>query len=179
MQTYSVHGSKRLSYLLRHDKDYTFLPGGWRLISDLIENHSFTEEEIILYVSSDSKGRYELNDDKSMVRALYGHSVDIQQNLVPSLPPAILYHGTAEKYLESIMKEGLKPRSRNYVHLSESTDMAMQVGARHGSPEVLTVDVIAMVEDLFKFYKVQNGVWLVESVPPKYILDCITVPKKM
>lgn len=169
MPTNTVHGNKRLSYLLRHDKDYAFMPGGWRLISDLIENHSFTEEEIILYVSSDSKGRYELNEDKSMVRALYGHSVDVHLNLVSSIPPAILYHGTAEKYLERIMKEGLKPRSRNYVHLSETIEMAIQVGARHGSHKVLIVDTTFMVKDNIRFYKVQKGVWLVESIPPKYI----------
>lgn len=169
MSIYSEHGSKKLSYLLRHDKDYAFLPGGWRMISDLIENHSFTEEEIILYVSSDSKGRYELNEDKYMVRALYGHSVDVEFDSTPSTPPTVLYHGTAEKYLESIKKEGLKPRSRNYVHLSESMDMAMQVGARHGSPVVLSIDTAAMTKADYKFYRAQNGVWLVQNVPICFI----------
>lgn len=171
MSIYSEHGSKRLSYLLRHDKDYAFLPGGWRLISDLIENHSFTEEEILLYVSSDSKGRYKLNEDKSMVRALYGHSVDVELNLTPSTPPAVLYHGTTEKYLESIMKEGLKPRSRNYVHLSESIDTAMQVGARHGNPIVLSIDSEGMIKAGYKFHRVQNGVWLVQDVPVCFIKE--------
>lgn len=169
MTTNSVHGSKRLSYLLRHDKNYAFLPGGWRQICDLTENHSFTEEEIIHYVSSDSKGRYELNEDKSMVRALYGHSVNVELNLIPSTPPSVLYHGTADKYLESIMKEGLKPRSRNYVHLSESMDIAMQVGARHGSPVVLSIDTEPMIKADYKFYKAQNGVWLVQNVPVFFI----------
>lgn len=169
MPTNTVHGNKRLSYLLRHDKNYVFLPGGWRLIRDLTENHSFTEEEILLYVSSDSKGRYELNEDKSMVRALYGHSVDIHLNLVSSIPPAILYHGTAEKYLERIMKEGLKPRSRNYVHLSETIEMAIQVGARHGNPVVLLIDSETMTKADYKFYRAQNGVWLVQNVPVCFI----------
>lgn len=169
MPTNTVHGSKRLSYLLRHDKNYVFLPGGWRLIRDLTENHFFTEEEILLYVSSDSKGRYELNEDKSMVRALYGHSVDVELNLVPSTPPAVLYHGTAEKYLESIMEEGLKPRSRNYVHLSETIEMAIQVGARHGNPIVLSIDSEAMIKADYKFHRVQNSVWLVQNVPVCFI----------
>lgn len=139
------------------------------MIRDLTENHSFTEEEILLYVSSDSKGRYEMNEDKSMVRALYGHSVDVEFDLTPSTPPTVLYHGTAEKYLESIKKEGLKPRSRNYVHLSESMDMAMQVGARHGSPVVLSIDTAAMTKADYKFYRAQNGVWLVQNVPICFI----------
>lgn len=151
------------------------MPGGWRLIRDLTENHSFTEEEIVYYVSSDSKGRYELNEDRSMIRALYGHSVDIELNLVPSVPPAILYHGTAEKYLESIMKEGLKPRSRNYVHLSESTDMAMQVGARHGSPILLLIDTEAMIKADYKFYRVHEGVWVTTNIPVCFIKSCISL----
>lgn len=145
------------------------MPGGWRLISDLTEMHSFTEEEIIHYVSSDSKGRYEQNEDKSMVRALYGHSVNVELNLIPSTPPSVLYHGTADKYLESIMKEGLKPRSRNYVHLSESMDIAMQVGVRHGSPVVLSIDTETMTKAYYKFYKAQDGIWMTQNVPIDFI----------
>lgn len=73
------------------------------------------------------------------------------------------------KYIERITKEGINPRKRNYVHLSGTMDMAQQVGARHGDPIVLSVDAKSMVEDGYKFYKAQRGVWLVDCVPSKYI----------
>ena len=162
-----VQESKRLAYLLRN----SCLPNhnGWVSISVLIQEYNFTAHELERIVFEDAKGRSEFSDDVLAVRALYGHSIDVDLELNPSLPPAILYHGTAVKYLERILKEGLKPLKRNYVHLSETTDMAQQVGARHGVPIVLSVDAKSMVEDGYKFYKAQRGVWLVDCVPSKYI----------
>ena len=117
-------------------------------------------------VYEDTKGRFEFSEDKSSVRALYGHSIDVNLGLEPTTPPPVLYHGTAEKYIDSIMKEGLRPRKRNFVHLSETMDMAKQVGTRHGSPVVLSIDIEAMIRAGYKFYKAQNGIWLTGDIPP-------------
>lgn len=162
-----MYHSKRLAYLLRHSK----LPNhkGWIRV-DVVQNElgvSLVDIQRIVY--EDTKGRFEFSDDGLSVKALYGHSINVDLELISSSPPAILYHGTAVKYIERITKEGLKPRKRNYVHLSETTDMAQQVGARHGVPIVLSVDAKSMVEDEYKFYKAQRGVWLVDCVPSKYI----------
>jgi putative RNA 2'-phosphotransferase len=43
------------------------------------------------------------------------------------------------------------------------------VGARHGRPVVLTVDAASMQSTGFSFYRSENGVWLVDNVPPEYI----------
>lgn len=162
-----IKNSKRLAYLLRHSD----LPDckGWVKTSAVLGSLSLSLQDLRQIVDSDNKGRFEFSEDKSMVRALYGHSVDVELNLVPSTPPAVLYHGTAEKYLESIMEEGLKPRSRNYVHLSETIEMAIQVGARHGNPIVLSIDSEAMIKADYKFHRVQNSVWLVQNVPVCFI----------
>ena len=120
-------------------------------------------------VESDNKGRFEFSEDKSSVRALYGHSINVDLGLEPTTPPLILYHGTAEKYIDSIMKEGLRPRKRNFVHLSETIDMAKQIGTRHGSPVVLSIDIEAMVRAGYKFYKAQNSIWLTRDIPPKFL----------
>ena len=119
-------------------------------------------------VAEDTKGRFEFSENESSVRALYGHSIDVDLGLEPTMPPMILYHGTAEKYLENIMKDGLKPRKRNYVHLSETIDMAMQVGTRHGKPIVLSIDTEAMISAGYKFYKALSGVWLTSEVPVRF-----------
>lgn len=162
-----TYHSKRLAYLLRHSK----LPNhkGWIKV-DVVQNElGVSLLDIQKIVHEDTKGRFEFSEDKSSVRALYGHSIDVNLGLEPTIPPPVLYHGTAEKYVDSIMKEGLRPRKRNFVHLSETMDMAKQVGTRHGSPVVLSIDIEAMIRAGYKFYKAPNGIWLTEDILPKFL----------
>jgi len=161
-----TYHSKRLSYLLRHSNlpDYN----GWVKVSVVLGNLGLSLQDLQQIVESDNKGRFEFSEDKSSVRALYGHSIDVNLGLEPTIPPPILYHGTAEKYIDSIMKEGLRPRKRNFVHLSETMDMAKQVGTRHGSPVVLSIDIEAMIRAGYKFYKAQNGIWLTGDILPNF-----------
>ena len=159
--------SKRLAYLLRHSNlpDYN----GWVKVSVVLGTLGESLQDLQQIVESDNKGRFEFAEDKSSVRALYGHSINVDLGLEPTIPPLVLYHGTAEKYIDSIMKEGLRPRKRNFVHLSETIDMAKQVGTRHGSPIVLSIDTAAMLRAGYKFYKAQNGIWLTGDILPKYL----------
>lgn len=169
--------SRKLSYLLRHDRNYSYETGGWRLISDLVDNHSFSVEEIEMLVCSDSKGRFELNKDKTKVRALYGHSVSVDLSLSNDTPPEFLYHGTATKYLSSVKSQGLMPKSRQYVHLTENIETAEKTGLRHGEPIILKITSRIMCSDGYIFHKLNNGVWLIKEVPVKYI-DTITQNSK-
>lgn len=162
-----TYHSKRLAYLLRHSK----LPNhkGWIKV-DVVQNElGVLLLDIQKIVYEDTKGRFEFSEDKSSVRALYGHSIDVNLGLEPTIPPPVLYHGTAEKYIDSIMKEGLRPRKRNFVHLSETIDVAKQVGTRHGSPVVLSIDIEAMISAGYKFYKAPNGIWLTGDILPKFL----------
>lgn len=162
-----IKESKRLAYLLRHSNlpDYN----GWVKVSVVLGDLGLSLQDLQQIVESDNKGRFEFSKDKSSVRALYGHSIDVNLGLEPTIPPPVLYHGTAEKYIDSIMKEGLRPRKRNFVHLSETMDMAKQVGTRHGSPVVLSIDIEAMISAGYKFYKAQNGIWLTGDILPKFL----------
>ena len=162
-----TYHSKRLAYLLRHSK----LPNhkGWIKV-DVVQNElGVLLLDIQKIVYEDTKGRFEFSEDKSSVRALYGHSIDVNLGLEPTIPPPVLYHGTAEKYIDSIMKEGLRPRKRNFVHLSETIDVAKQVGTRHGSPVVLSIDIEAMISAGYKFYKAQIGIWLTGDILPNFL----------
>ena len=117
-------------------------------------------------MARDSKTRYAISADGMRIRANQGHSlaaVDI--GLPPATPPAMLYHGTASRFVEAIRVAGLLPGSRNHVHLSSSRETAVAVGARHGKPVVLTVDAAAMQAQGHVFYIADNGVWLVDAVP--------------
>lgn len=166
----NYNGSKRIAYFLRHDKDYSFEVGGWRAVSDLCLNHSFSLEDIINIVLHDDKGRFELNHDNTKVRALYGHSVKIDLQLKEEVPPKQLLHGTASKYIESIHRTGLTSCSRRFVHLTEDEDVAIKTGSRHGDPIVLVIDSQTMITDGYKFYHTDNGIWLTTEVPSQYII---------
>ncbi len=89
-------------------------------------------------------------------------------DLEEKVPPDRLYHGTAERFLESIKQSGINKKSRNFVHLSKDIDTAVKVGARHGKPIVLRIDTKKMCADGYKFFLSENGVWLTEYVPFEY-----------
>lgn len=165
--THLTTQSKRLAYLLRHST----LPNqqGWMEVKLLLSEHNFTESELTEIVDTDTKGRFEFSEDGSLIRALYGHSNGVSIEYQELTPPATLYHGTAKKYLNTILTEGLKPQSRNFVHLSENHDMARSVGERHGEPIILHIETAKILQNGGIFYKAQNGIWLTKFIAPEYI----------
>lgn len=164
---------KELSYLLRHDKTYKFDEHGYRTIDDLIMNHDFTKELIEEIVLTNDKKRYEYSKDKTKIRARQGHSISINVDLKKSLPPDVLYHGTAVRFHDKIMTEGIKKMQRQHVHLSSDKNTAFIVGKRHGTACVIVIDTKRMVADGVEFYLSNNNVWLTDFVNKKYILDTI------
>ena len=165
------HG-KLLAFLLRHDKDYPFDEHGWREIGDLITNHGYTMDELKEIVATNNKQRFEFSEDMTRIRARQGHSVQVDVELEEMLPPDILYHGTGERFLASIMEQGINKGNRLYVHLSKTIETAVNVGKRHGKPVVLVIDTKRMADDGHKFYLSRNGVWLTDYEDKKYIIMC-------
>lgn len=164
-----INRGKELAFLLRHDKEYKFDKHGWREVSDLIKNHHYTMDELNEIVETNDKKRYEFSDDKKKIRARQGHSIAVEVELKETIPPVVLYHGTATRFLSSIYENGIIKGNRQHVHLSETVDIATTVGKRHGKPCVLVVNCKKMVEDGCKFYLSNNGVWLTDFVDKKYI----------
>lgn len=170
--------SKFLSLILRHQPDTIKLeldPEGWASIDELIElarKHGrkiLTRPLIRDIVESNDKQRFSLSEDGDYIRANQGHSIDVNLNLEPIAPPERLYHGTAERFLRSILEQGLVKRSRQHVHLSKDVETATKVGSRHGRPVVLVLDAKRMTADGYLFYCSANGVWLTDIVPPQYL----------
>ncbi|MFZ1106131.1 MAG: RNA 2'-phosphotransferase, partial [Hyphomicrobiaceae bacterium] len=120
-------------------------------------------------VAESDKQRFTLSEDGRRIRAAQGHSVAVDLDLAPSEPPPLLYHGTAAHNLDTIIAEGLKSGRRLQVHLSLDPETARKVGARHGNPAVLTVDAAAMHRDGHQLFQAENGVWLTDSVPARYL----------
>ena len=168
--------SRKLSFILRHRPDSVGISldsHGWANVDELIEAISKQEpidmELLERTVKTDDKTRYSFNADKTKIRANQGHSIPVDVELLQTQAPDTLWHGTAEKYEESIDAHGLVPKSRLYVHLSADRDTAIKVGTRHGNPVLYLVDSAAMQKDGVEFYLSVNGVWLVRCVPTKYL----------
>ncbi len=164
--------SKKLSYILRHNPGSIGIEldkNGWAKVSDILDNLSIARKELIEIVENNDKQRFSFNEDKTMIRANQGHSISVDLEFKTATPPVVLYHGTVGKFVASILKEGLQKRNRNHVHLSQDKDTAIKVGSRRGIPVILIIDSKSMYRDNFKFYKSENGVWLTDEVPTKYI----------
>lgn len=169
--------SKYLSKHLRHQPERIGLnldPGGWVEVNQLLaacrkHNFSITREQLNEVVEKNDKKRFSFDATGTRIRANQGHSVEIDLQLQPQIPPDILYHGTGSKAADIILEEGLKKMSRHHIHLSTDITTAIAVGKRHGKPIVFTVKSGEMFKDGYSFYCADNGVWLVDAVPPQYL----------
>lgn len=169
--------SKFLSLILRHQPEsigLTLDAEGWADFGELIRLASargtpLTRELVAEVVASSDKQRFALSDDGARIRASQGHSVKIDLGLEPQVPPPQLFHGTASRFVDSIRDGGLTPAARQHVHLSSTLATAVAVGTRHGKPVVLTVQSGDMHREGMAFYLSENGVWLTDAVPVRYI----------
>jgi len=172
-----VATSKLLSYVLRHRPDSIGLAldaQGWAAVDDLLARlaaagHAVDRSLLERVVAENDKQRFAFSADRTRIRASQGHSVAVDLALDPAPPPDLLYHGTASRFLKSILATGLRAAGRHHVHLSADADTARRVGARHGFPAVLRVDAARMRADGIVFYRSDNGVWLTEAVQPRYL----------
>lgn len=173
--------SKLVSGLLRHypwEIGVSLDKEGWVSIDDLVNGikikwknkHLYqwvTREHIIALAELDPKGRFEVSGDR--IRARYGHSVRVRIEYKISYPPK-LYHGTSISKLNNILKQGLRPMKRLYVHTTTSKSDALLNARRHGTPVVLEINVECLRRNNIPVYKAGKTVYLVPYVPP----ECIT-----
>lgn len=172
-----VRISRFLSLVLRHKPEEIGIDldaNGWTSVQALLEalkasGRSITFEQLETVVATDDKGRYAFNADKSMVRASQGHSISVDLNYTPMVPPPLLYHGTVDRFLKSIREAGLVKRQRHHVHLSPDVKTARVVGSRRGRPVILEIAAGKMHTDGHTFFLSENGVWLTDQVPVQFI----------
>ena len=177
--------SKYLSKHLRHAPEQLGLqlaPGGWVQVDELLmacaglaspqgnrAQFPISRAELEAVVSRNDKQRFAFDTTRERIRANQGHSIAVDLQLEPVAPPAVLYHGTGHRAVDSILRQGLRKMSRHHVHLSKDMETARKVGSRHGRPVIFAVDTAAMSASGFTFYCSNNGVWLVEQVPSDYL----------
>lgn len=171
--------SKFLSLVLRHQPETIGIEldeHGWTdvetLMAKLKTKGIHIDRQILNHVvETNSKKRFAFNDTGDKIRASQGHSVEIELDYVAQQPPPILYHGTAEQFVQSIKETGLEKRQRHQVHLSKDVETASAVGKRHGKLFLFEVLAEEMYKDKFEFFVSANGVWLTDYVPVKYLRE--------
>lgn len=171
--------SKRLSLVLRHDPGRIGLSldeGGWAEVDELLRclresGTPATLDELRKVVADNDKQRFRFSDDDLRIRANQGHSIAVELDLEPVDPPEFLFHRTATRFLEAILRDGLERRSRRHVHLSQDVETATAVGKRHGKPAILRIRAREMQAAGHFFYLSENGVWLTECVPVEFIKE--------
>ncbi len=167
-----------LSLVLRHKPEEIGVHldnQGWTPVDELIvalnSKFSVVDRQMIdRIVAENNKQRFALSDDGKKIRANQGHSVQVDLERIPKKPPTVLYHGTATRFLDSILAEGIMSKSRMHVHLSADKETASNVGRRHGILAMLEISAKQMAEDGFDFFLSENGVWLTEHVPRIYLI---------
>jgi putative RNA 2'-phosphotransferase len=172
-----VKTSKMLSKILRHDPGRIGIEldeGGWVPVDTLLaalarKGTRLGRAELDHVVATNNKQRFAYSEDGRRIRASQGHTVEVDLGLPAVTPPAVLYHGTASRTVPLILAEGLRPMSRQDVHLSADRETAVRVGARHGRPVVLRVDAAALAAGGHAFRVSANGVWLTDAVPPGFL----------
>ncbi len=169
-----------ISLILRHKPETIGISldeHGWASVEELINGINKTKgygldmETLEEIVRTDNKQRYSFSEDKTLIRANQGHSINVDVELREAEPPEQLFHGTGERFAAAIRQEGLKPMSRLYVHLSKDKETAEKVGARHGKPHIFFVHSGKMYRQGYKFYLSENGVWLTKHVPPEFLSE--------
>lgn len=170
--------SKEVSYALRHcpwEYELELESEGWidiqKLVISLRGNSiwdSLEESDLQIMIDKSEKQRHEIKNGK--IRALYGHSLPFKIEYLPASPPEILYHGTAARFVPSILENGLLPQLRQYVHLSQDIETAFQVGKRRDSnPVIFQINTVEAFALGVKFYYGNEKVWLADSIPNRFL----------
>lgn len=171
-----LNKSRFLCFLLRHKPQaakLTIDPQGWCRVDQLLANTNITEAELLQIVAEDDKQRYSFDTFATSIRANQGHSTpQVDLEFKAAMPPPVLYHGTSLSNYRAIMEDGLVSMSRHYVHLSADPETAFSVaGRRRNSTVVFEIDAATMAMNGYTFFISENGVWLIDNVPPFFIKE--------
>jgi putative RNA 2'-phosphotransferase len=169
--------SKQLSWILRHEAerlDLAIDPEGYvRLdaVLDVIrrDHPRVTEADIRAVVEEVEQRKQRFSIAGEWIRANYGHSLAMRIAQEAAVPPDKLFHGTTVAALEAILREGLRPMQRQYVHLTPDAELARSVGSRHGKPCLVQVDARHAHAAGVVFYRANRSFWLAEQIPAAFL----------
>jgi putative RNA 2'-phosphotransferase len=171
--------SRILAGALRHfpDKLGLMMDGkGWVDINELIESIGLGRsgfnwlriKHIEALVKTDPRGRYQI--DGGMIRATYGHTIDVNPDDLPLAENDEFFYPVTEEEADMIIEGGLHPTDRKRVHLSGSVEKAMEAGrVRTDEPLILKIDGKKAMKDGLKIYHAGKDVYITDGIDAKYI----------
>lgn len=119
-------------------------------------------------VETDEKGRYQIKS--GMLRATYGHSLDVDLDLPTDDIPDKLYFPTTKQEIDILLETGLQPADRKKVHLSITKIDAETAGKfRVDDPVIIEIDAKKAIEEGIVIKKAGKTVFIVDEVPEKYL----------
>jgi putative RNA 2'-phosphotransferase len=172
--------SKFLALMLRHRADEFGLrldPEGFVSLDELLGAINrergwewVREDDIKGIIATQQKRRYEIVDGD--IRAIYGHTLEAAISYPLVVPPPVLLHGTARRFVALIQRDGLYPMKRQYVHLTDDLALAQLTGKRRDSqPAIIRIDAAQAYADGVVFYRADQGVFLTKHIPAKYLVS--------
>ncbi len=149
---------------------------GWVDITEFVEAigvsrsgfHWLRNHHIEAIALTDPKGRYQI--DGGMVRATYGHTIDVNLDDLPLADLDEFYYPVTEEEIDIILEGGLNPIDRKNVHLSGSIEKALEAGrVRTDEPLLLKIDGKKAKKAGIKIYQAGKDVYITDSIDAKYI----------
>ncbi len=118
--------------------------------------------------NADEKGRYQVENE--MMRATYGHSIELDLDLPTDDIPEVLYYPCETEEVETLLEYGITAGDRKNVHLSRSIRNAMDAGhVRIHRPAIVEVDTARAIADGHTIYRAGTTVFLTDEVPGEYL----------
>ncbi len=149
---------------------------GWVDINRLIESIGSSRSgfnwlrmhHIKAVVDTDERGRYQI--DGGMIRATYGHSININLDDLPEADVDEFYYPVTEEEADIILERGLYPIDRKKVHLSGSIEKAIEAGkVRTDEPQLIMIDGKKAKKEGIKIYKAGKEVYITDGIKPEYL----------
>ncbi len=149
---------------------------GWVDVSEFVEAigisrsgfHWLRDHHIEAIALTDPKGRYQI--DGGMVRATYGHTIDINLDDLPLADIDEFFYPVTEEEIDIILEGGLNPIDRKNVHLSGSIEKALEAGrVRTEEPLIIKIDGAKAKKDGIIIYHAGKDVYITDRIDAKYI----------
>ena len=111
--------------------------------------------------------RFEI--DGAKIRAVYGHSINLEKPPPIQIPPNVLFHGTSADKVAEIMAKGLLHMRRRFVHLSSDLNWVLRFVANKERWVVFRVPASVARADGVAFRQANHHVWLADSIDPRFV----------
>jgi putative RNA 2'-phosphotransferase len=171
--------SRIIAGALRHFPDKLQLPmdgHGWVEIIQLIQAigtgrsgfNWLRLHHIQALVATDPRSRYQI--DGGMIRAKYGHSIDVNLDDLPLADADEFFYPVTEEEADIVLESGIRPIDRKKVHLSTTIAKAVEAGSvRSEHPLILRVDGLKARESGVEIYQASDDVCVTDTIDAEFL----------